>query len=83
MEEIKQGDNEFYVETPHGKAFLKYRIEGNNFIIYETFTPPEERGKGIATRLTNYAFDYANSKGYQIVDECSFTAHFKQQLNKS
>ncbi len=82
MEEIKQGDNEFYIDTPHGKAYVKYRIDGNNFIIYETFTPEEERGKGIATRLTQHVLDYASSKGYNIIDECSFTKHFKEQINK-
>ncbi|MCW1292185.1 MAG: N-acetyltransferase [Candidatus Parvarchaeota archaeon] len=77
--EIK-GEGEFFVETPHGKAFVKYKIEANKIIIYQTFTPEEERGKGIATELTKFIFDIAKKLGYEIVDECSFTTYFKTNI---
>lgn len=76
--EIK-GDGEFYVDTPHGKAYLKYRIENNKMIIYETFTPVEERGKGIATTLTKYATEMAKNNNMEVIDECSFTTSFLQK----
>ncbi len=80
--EIKMEDGEFYVDTPHGKAFVKYRIEGKNLIIYETFVPPEERHKGIATALTEYVFKFADENKFDIIDECSFTSEYKKKLNK-
>lgn len=77
--EIKKDNERFYVETPHGDAYIKYRIEGKNFIIYETFVPVEERHKGIATALTQYVFKFADENNLDIIDECSFTTEYKNK----
>ena len=73
---VKQRKGEFFISTDHGDAFLKYRIEGNKMVIYETIVPPEERHKGIATALTEYAFSFADKNNLSIVDECSFTTDY-------
>lgn len=62
----------------HGgvKAYLKYSIEGNTMKLIETYTPPEYRGLGIASRLVKYAIDLAREKGWTIEPVCSYTIYY-------
>ncbi len=74
--EIKHGDSRFFVKTSHGDAEVLYRIEGKVMGIYHTFTPPEERGKGLAEKLTVVAFEFAKKNGLKVRPDCPYTEHF-------
>ena len=74
--EIKHIEGKFYAETPHGDAFLLYKREGKIISIYETFTPEEERGKGIAEQLATAAFKFAKESSLKIKPDCPYILHF-------
>lgn len=57
-------------------AFLKYEVKGGKMYIKSTYTPPEFRGRGLATRLTEEAVRLARETGLKVVPECSFAVRF-------
>lgn len=74
--EIKHVEGKFYTETQHGDAFLLYKTEGKIISIYETFTPEEERGKGIAEHLATAAFKFAKENSLKVKPDCPYIQHF-------
>ena len=62
--------------APGTFAFLGYEIREGKMYITKTYTPPEFRGRGIATRLTDYAVNWARENGYKIVPVCSFAVNY-------
>ena len=58
---IKHKEGSFFAKTEHGKAELLYsKIDNATISIYHTFTPEEDRGKGI-----KYIVDFSVLPDYQ------------------
>ena len=67
----------FFTKTEHGEAELNYKIINAKIMaIYRTFTPLEERGKGIADALATEAFMYAEKSGLKIRPDCPYIPEF-------
>lgn len=74
---IKHTSRVIYATLPGGsKAYLKYEVEGNVMKLVETYVPPEFRGKGIASRLVDYAVNLAFSNGWLIEPICSYAIYY-------
>lgn len=70
--DIQREEGKFFVII-HGKeAFLLYKISGNAMDIYDTFTPQELRGRGIAEQLVLTAFNYAKEKKLSVLPSCHY-----------
>lgn len=65
---------EFYIETPEGKAFLHYEKEGGVLNFHHTFVPPELRGKGLAEQVVKASFDYAEKNHLKVKPTCPYVA---------
>ncbi len=76
MDKIKHADGRFYLNTAHGNAELLYRIDAGIMSVYRTFVPEEERGAGIAERLSDAALEMAKAKGLRIRPDCSYMKHY-------
>ena len=74
----------FQIRLTYGKAsFLKYDIKDGKMFIEETYTPPEYRGRGLATKLMEAALKYAEERNLKIVPKCSFAeVYFKKHPEK-
>jgi predicted GNAT family acetyltransferase len=66
----------YELDTEHGVAAAVYRVQGDRAIFTHTEVPPEDEGKGIATRLVRTALDDTRRRGLKIVPACSFVAAF-------
>lgn len=73
---ITHRDGKFSMQTEHGEAELKYRIEGKHMSIYHTFVPEKDRGKKIGAHLTKAAFAFATQHELKVKPDCSYTEHF-------
>lgn len=76
---IKKEEGRLSIKTEHGESELLYKIEGKVMSIYHTFTPDDDRGKGIAEQLTAEAFSIAKSRGLKVRPDCSYAAHFLEK----
>ena len=65
---------EFYVETPDGKALLHYEREGAVLNFHHTFVPPALRGKGIAEEIVRSGFEYAEKNHLKVIPSCPYVA---------
>jgi predicted GNAT family acetyltransferase len=67
----------FYIEIAGERSDLKYRFEGDTTInAYSTFTPPEQRGQGLAGKVTQAALDWAKTKSYKVIPGCPYVAAY-------
>lgn len=74
--EITQEEGEFRAKTEHGDAVLRYNIKNGVMSIYHTYTPVEDRDKGIAEELTKAAFDFAIRNELKVKPDCPYAVHF-------
>jgi len=66
----------FEVMIDGEKAFLEYRIKGNDIAFMHTEVPETLWGKGIASALAVYAFDYAKENNLPVIVYCPFVKTF-------
>ena len=53
-------------------AFVQYRLSGDKLDIIHTIVPPAIGGRGIASALVKYAYDYAIENGMKPLATCSY-----------
>lgn len=66
----------YELDTDHGLAVAVYREQGDRAIFTHTEVPPEDEGKGVATRLVREALDDVRRRNLRIVPACSFVVAF-------
>ena len=69
-------EHRYELDTDHGLAIAVYREQGDRAIFTHTELPPQEEGKGIASRLVRAALDDTRSRGLKIVPACSFVVAY-------
>lgn len=57
-------------------AFANYRLAPGTVIITHTETPPNLRGRGIASKLVQGALEQIRSDGLKVVAGCSFVVDY-------
>lgn len=57
-------------------AFLEYRIYKNDIAFMHTEVPENLEGKGIASALAAYAFDFAREHNKPVMVYCPFVASY-------
>jgi uncharacterized protein len=67
----------FTITLGTGRAVLEYRpIGADSLDYYRTFVPPELRGRGLASEVTEFALRYALERNLKVVPTCPFVAQF-------
>lgn len=57
-------------------AFLEYRFYKKDIALMHTLVPGPLEGRGIASALAKYAFDYAKQHNLPVMVYCPFVAAF-------
>ena len=65
-------EQRFFVRQEGREAFLAYRLKEHEIEMYHTFVPLELRGKGLAEKLCQSAFEYAKKSGLKVRPTCSY-----------
>jgi len=60
-------------------AFLEYRRTGREIIFTHAETPRDLEGRGIASRVTRAALEFARAHGLTVVPLCPFVAWYIRQ----
>ncbi len=58
------------------RILLDYRLAGGVMTIVHTEVPFALRGRGLAGRLVQAAFDYARDAGVKVVPRCAYAAEW-------
>jgi predicted GNAT family acetyltransferase len=66
----------YELDTEHGTAIAVYRQQDDRRVFVHTETPPQDEGKGIASRLVKAALDDSKASGFRIVPACSFVVAY-------
>lgn len=64
----------FEIELENMTAYAEYRLTDNSLDIIHTFVPSALEGKGIASALTEAAYDYAKANHLKPEGTCSYAA---------
>jgi len=74
---VFRDDESFYIPLPNSqKALLKYRLEKEKLYVLSTYTPPEYRGMGLASKLMDEVVKFALENNLKIVPICSYAQHY-------
>ena len=67
---------QFEIELDGEIAYLTYRFYKKNIAFMHTFVPEKLAGKGLASTLAVYAFDYAKTHKKLVMVFCPFVSKF-------
>ena len=67
-----QANHRFVLMLDGNAAYLRYRQREADVDFYHTFVPEVLRGRGIAERLCQTAFEYAKAQGLTVIPSCSY-----------
>ena len=62
----------FCVTLQGYEACLMYRLSGSAIDLYHTYVPEVFRGRGVAERLCQAAFEHAKANGLTVIPSCSY-----------
>jgi predicted GNAT family acetyltransferase len=76
--EVKHDEKKsiFYIELDGEIAYLDYAMRGNKIDLYHTYTPTQLRGKGLAGKIVEFAFNYAKENNLKVIPSCPFIPSF-------
>jgi hypothetical protein len=55
---------------------LDYIQDGNTIVMTHVGVHPDQRGQGVAGRLTEVALEYAKAKSLRVIPMCSYVAAY-------
>ncbi len=78
MSKVKHEQGLFYIEIEHGKrAYHRFEVKGDTMKMMSTYTPPEYRGLGLASRIVDEVIMHAKKLGIRnLIVECSYVKHW-------
>ncbi|KTD22917.1 GNAT family N-acetyltransferase [Legionella israelensis] len=67
----------FYVEIDNKESELKYKkVDEKTLDYFTTFVPADQRGQGIAAKITDFALRYAKKNNYKVLPTCPFVKNY-------
>ncbi|MEO8151052.1 MAG: GNAT family N-acetyltransferase [Bacteroidia bacterium] len=71
-----KNNRQFEIRVGDLVAKIPYNFKDDMIALFHTEVPDEWRRKGIATRLTGYALNYAKDNDLKILPYCPFIAKY-------
>jgi uncharacterized protein len=73
------GLSRFELDADGVTAFMNYRLGGDVIRLEHTETPPQARGRGIASQLTAGVLEIVRKRGLKVVPRCPFVRAYLAQ----
>lgn len=74
----KQGSR-FVMNVDGHEVYALYAEDKNAIDLYSTYTPPQLRGKGLASVVVKAALDYAKDKNLKVIAGCWYVREFLEK----
>lgn len=71
----KQGSR-FVMNVDGNEVYVLYAEDKNAIDLYSTYTPPQLRGKGLASVVVKSALEYAKEKNLKVIAGCWYVRKF-------
>ena len=70
-----KGKHKFYIPLEEGgEAILAYSQEGNVLDFAHTYVPPTSRQKGVAEKVVEAGFRYAQENNFKVIPSCPYVS---------
>jgi len=69
----------FYMNIEGDNVHLDYSLRGDKIDLYHTYTPPQLRGRGLAGKVVEFAFNYAKENNLKVIPSCPFIPSFLER----
>ena len=66
----------FFIPLGDEEAEIEYALNEGRIIFLHTGVPPAYEGRGIASKLTKEALDYAKNNGLRVISLCSYISRY-------
>lgn len=67
--------HKFYITLPDGQeALLQYHEERGVIDLYHTYVPPQVRERGLAEKVVEAGFRYAEKQNLKVIPSCSYVS---------
>lgn len=68
--------NRFEMKVDGYLALIDYGVEGKTMTLMHTIVPKELEGRGIGSRIVNFALESAKKNGLKVAPECPFVRSY-------
>ena len=80
MGEVKFDGKIFYIELEEGvRAYHRIEETEDEIRMVSTYTPPEYRGLGLASKIVDVAVNYVKGRGKRVIVECSYVKSWMER----
>lgn len=69
-------ENRFEIWIDNQLSKLDYMQDGDTIVMTHVGVHPNQRGQGVAGKLTEVALDYAREKSFRVIPMCSYVAAY-------
>ena len=69
-------EQRFEADVEGQLSVADYELDGDRMVFTHTYTPPSQRGRGIAEQLVRAALEHARREHKKVVPACSYVAVF-------
>jgi uncharacterized protein len=69
-------EKRFEAEVDGQLSVADYSLQGDRMIFTHTYTPPAQRGRGIAEKIVRAALEHARDQKLKVVPACSYVGVF-------
>lgn len=69
----------FEAHLDGGLAVLEYTLHNRTMAITHTGVPKPFEGRGVASKVTRAALEYARAEGYTVAPYCPFVARYMER----
>lgn len=74
----KQGSR-FVLDVDGNEVYVLYAEDKVTLDLYSTYTPPQIRGKGLASVVVKAALEYAKEKKLKVIPGCWYVRKFLEE----
>jgi uncharacterized protein len=71
-----EAENRFEAWIDGQLAKLDYMMDGKTIVMTHVGVHPDQRGKGVAGKVTQVALDYAKANSLRVIPMCSYVASY-------